>query len=97
MGDDNWTICPRCTERTGREIAAREQAATDAYGKVPVEEWKSLDNAARLIPAPEYQFREDYEIGVEGSDLSISYSGCCQVCGLTVSFKRREPIEGIET
>lgn len=92
MGADNWAICPRCQERVRREIKAREQAAIDAYGRVPVDEWKALDNAAKIIPEPEYQFREDYEIGVHEGQFSINYRGSCRVCDLSVSFVHEETV-----
>lgn len=96
MSADNWAICPRCSARQLREIRDREAAANAAYGVLPIAEWKVLDEAARLIPAPKQTLREDYEIGVVEDRLCIDYSGSCYECRLTVRFTHESIVEGID-
>jgi hypothetical protein len=93
MSANNWTECPRCRARVRQEIADRKRRAAEAYGTIPADEWKALDDAARLIPQPTKTFREDWEIGVEGETLVVSYSGGCTECGLGVTFNHKQPID----
>ena len=39
------------------------------------------------------EFREDYEIyGAETGVVTVSYSGVCRQCGLSLHFEDRKPI-----
>jgi hypothetical protein len=41
-------------------------------------------------------FREDYEIyGAEDGTVTVTYSGSCQSCGLSLSFRDDREIPGV--
>jgi hypothetical protein len=86
----NWAICPRCLSRALSEDEIRFQAAIDAYGKVPAEEYERL-RAEAQVPVDEESFRtfrEDYEIyGASTGTITVDYGGCCQTCGLGAYFQ----------
>lgn len=100
MSADNWAICPRCLAVAEKEHAERFQAAVDAYGKVPAEEYEQLRAEAQTaIDKEVFQtFREDYEIyGAEDGTIKVSYSGYCQTCHLGLDFKFEKPFYDGET
>lgn len=61
---------------------------------MPVDEWKEMDAAAKAMDQKrlDRSFREDYEIGVYGETFQIVYSGGCDECGLSHSFKHERPV-----
>ncbi len=90
MSADNWAICPRCLMLASSEQEARFQAAVDAYGKVPAEEYERLRaEAQQPFDEDGFQtFREDYEIyGASEGTITVSYSGHCSKCNLGLDFK----------
>ena len=98
MSADNWAICPRCVKRA--EAARAQQVAVTgaSYGKVPEQEYAEAVAAIKDVRAADYQtFREDYEIyGAEDGAVTVDYSGNCGTCGLSLDFKVRKPIPGVE-
>lgn len=67
---------------------------TEGYGKMPIEEWDTLrEQASRPLDDRERStFREDYEFyGAETGTITVSYSGSCSVCRLSVSFEEEHP------
>lgn len=99
MSADNWAICPRC-KRRHTEIANQYLAeANDAYDKVSREEWQALIYKAEgeAENEPSETLREDYEIyGAEYGEVIVSYSGHCNQCGLSLSFKHIAKFDGID-
>jgi hypothetical protein len=96
---DNWAICPRCVARARAEHEARFQAAVDAYGTVPAEEYERLRaEAQRPFDEGDFQtFREDYEIyGAAEGTVVVSYSGHCSVCALGLDFKYERSLYPLE-
>ena len=90
MSADNWAICPQCVDRAKAEAAERFQAAVDAYGKVPSEEYERLRAEAQTSMDEESfrTFREDYEFyGASEGKVTASYRGHCQTCGLGIDFQ----------
>jgi uncharacterized protein CbrC (UPF0167 family) len=89
MSADNWAICPQCLDRAKAEAATRFQAAVDAYGNVPAEEYERL-RAEAQVPVDEESFRtfrEDYEFhGATQGAITADYSGHCDVCNLGADF-----------
>lgn len=94
MSASSWTTCPRCVERHQVAVNAKIQAAANAYGKIPVEEWTDMHEAARAadIPLEAESFREDYEVwGASEGTIYFSYTGSCTECGLGLSFSEERP------
>ena len=93
MSADNWRICPKCDD--GR-VAAKADAvmtAVNAYGTVPVEQWKALQAKADHIPPAKDTLREDYEIGTDHTgEFYVSYSCSCQECGFRFEFEARRNV-----
>src|SRR4051812_14137464 len=92
MSASNWAICPRCRDNAKAEVAAAIQAAVDAYGKVPADEYEELQRHIGVLSARSVQatFREDYEFyGAEDGEVVADYSGHCQTCGLGVDFTHK--------
>jgi hypothetical protein len=86
----NWVYCPRCVKR-GQDRAAAQRAAVDAtYGTVPAHEYLAAISAIPLPVLPEYgTFREDYSIsGAERGVVTVTYSGQCSQCSLSLDFTR---------
>lgn len=100
MSADNWDVCPQCLDRAKAERQARVDAAAEAYGTVPPEEYERLRTEALAgIAEPDaLTFREDYEFyGASKGTVCASYSGHCEVCGLGVDFTyEREFYKGAE-
>lgn len=97
MSADNWTACPRCTERRQREVDAYEAKVREAYGTVDVDEFDEMRAKLAAMYAkleePEQTFGEHYEFyGAGSGTLHVSYSGECQRCGLSVSIEQDHTI-----
>lgn len=95
MGANNWRVCPKC--KKDREVRAEELSieAAEAYGKVSVEEWKSLDAKAKECAQPldSETLREDYEIGMQSDgEFFFDYGCSCSVCGFSHSKKVEEQV-----
>lgn len=96
MSADNWGICPKCVAAAEAEYAALQAEATEAYGKLPIEEFDALRERASVPLDTEKcrTFREDYEFwGSETGVIHVSYSGHCSVCRTGLDFKSEHPIE----
>jgi hypothetical protein len=98
MSADNWAMCPRCLLRHEAEVLTKKTTAEAAYGKVSLQEWQDLQEAAIAArkPIAERNFREDYDIGMDtNGELDISYSGNCSKCGWSVSYGHSFKPEGL--
>jgi hypothetical protein len=99
MSADNWAKCPRCKARLGAEIARRGSEVEASYGQVPAAEYgQAVSDLAEMATTPlEATFREDYEIyGADEGTVVVSYSGFCEVCRLTLTFKSETPIPDVD-
>lgn len=82
MSADNWTFCPKCNETENERAAMASEAAANAYGKVSAEEYMKMLKVAKCRPQ-EQDLREDYEIGIDGDFLKVSYCCSCNRCGFS--------------
>lgn len=98
MSADNWAVCPRCMARARKAEADKLAEVMASYGTVPVAEFDAARAAIKPVRDQDYRtFREDYEIyGAEGGLVQVSYSGHCDVCGLSLDFKDEHPIPGVD-
>jgi hypothetical protein len=94
MSADNWTECPRCVAALDAAVAVAEEALLAADDANDLAAWKEAHslvtvarhNRAQVKPT----FREDYEFyGAEEGEVTASYSGECQACGLAVNFREQ--------
>jgi ribosomal protein L37E len=91
MSADNWTTCPRCFKRALQDRRNQAQAADDAYGKVPPDEWMRLKEESRMSVPVTDSLREDWEIGVENNGVfKVVYSCSCSVCGFGFDYRHEE-------
>lgn len=94
MAADNWRGCPGCAAKKREGAKKAHEKARRSYGKVSVEKYEQLLEAARKqandveFVEENRTFREDYEIrtNIDGSFL-VDYSGSCVSCGYRVSYK----------
>lgn len=98
MSADNWTYCPVCARDRDLALTRRQELHAATYGKVSADEFLQrsravADDIARTIRNFEATFREDYEIGIDGSVFSISYHGKCTTCGFTHVAKSSATLE----
>lgn len=81
MSADNWAECPKCRKRVEKEYADANKALREQYGKVSLEEYKKLEDVAKLkahkCKEMDITLREDYEIGIYDGRFYIGYSGTC--------------------
>lgn len=88
MSADNWTTCPRCTEKEYQRIADLELRVSEGYGVLPLEEFDALREEVRIGPRLEETFRENYDFyGADEGLITASYSGWCTACTLSAKFK----------
>jgi hypothetical protein len=94
MSADRWAVCPRCNNAWLTELTRCGAEVEAAYGKVPADEYERLRSAVRAQAGKHLDetFREDYEIGIDGSAFVVSYHGKCTTCGLRHKFERRDEI-----
>lgn len=106
MSADAWRVCPRCRAgiaiEKAQKAASARIAATEAYGKVPAEEYRTLDAAALEAEEALIQdarlshvetLREDYEIWTdEAGHFFISYSCSCTSCDFEHNFRHEEQL-----
>jgi hypothetical protein len=100
MSADNWAQCPRCQKALDGTVDTLARRLADDYGKITADEFASLQarHAEAVVKAENGSstFREDYEIyGAEDGAVTVSYSGGCRVCGLSLSFRDDHPIPGL--
>jgi hypothetical protein len=98
MSADNWAICPRCIKRAEADRAAQIAATGASYGKVSEQEYVEAVKAIRDVNPEDFRtFREDYEIcGAKDGEVTVSYSGSCSVCGISLSFTDHHAIPGVQ-
>lgn len=86
MSADNWTICPRCSEKEEARVKQLRLKAGESYGKVTPDEYLKLLEEANKPVKCEDTLREDYDIGVHKGVFTVSYRCSCEVCGLSYNF-----------
>jgi hypothetical protein len=101
---DNWARCPRCTAWELARLDSETVKIQQLYGAVSVEEFNKASDALAddraAFERRSANFREDYEIyGAESGSVTVSYSGSCEDCGLSLHFQEEheiplEPTEG---
>jgi uncharacterized paraquat-inducible protein A len=96
MSADNWAVCPRCWKEATDEHDQRRQRVAALYGQIPVADFDAAraDLAAKTPKRDDFQtFREDYEFyGVEDWEVTATYKGRCQKCGLALEFSHSEKL-----
>jgi hypothetical protein len=93
MSADNWATCPRCFKDALHERRDREQAAKDAYGKVPEHEWLKMKEDAKVSLPFGDDLREDYEMYMEkDGTFKVVYKCSCSVCGFSFEYKHTERV-----
>jgi hypothetical protein len=98
MSADNWTTCPKCgghgpdydrADRLDREAAV-------AYGTISSEKYLVLLERARefreSLGDPEQTLRENYELGINDKEFSISYRASCDNCKYEFKFNHEEEL-----
>lgn len=102
MSASNWAICPRCRQEAERNAEFNRQMVADLYGRVSVEEFDAARagleaTLAKMLDEDTLStFREDYEIfGASDGTVKVSYSGSCEVCGLSLDFEHEHAIPGL--
>lgn len=91
MSASSWSVCPRCLWLAKKGERERVQAAADAYGKVPAQEYENLRRNAAAFHVNEADYpthlREDYEIwGAESGTVTVVYNAHCEKCDLVAGF-----------
>lgn len=93
MSANNWRACPACMTIGEAKKAEMIREAEAQYGKIPATEYRALisEAEASTVDEPDETFREDWEIGLLGSQpvLVVSYGGSCDECGLTIEFNQK--------
>lgn len=93
MSADNWAKCPNCIAAADAKANEAAKKARESYGKVPVEEYQQMIDAADKLAEKGFEdtLREDYAIGITAAGLfEVIYSGRCTSCGFTHNFKHSE-------
>ena len=72
MSADNWTNCPRCTNRIALARETKLNEINALYGKIPADEFVRLLTEAEKMPAEQGEedatLREDYELFISKTD-----------------------------
>lgn len=92
MSADNWTVCPKCKVADEAKYEASQKEIAKAYGKVSAEEYLKQVQAAPKLPESHETLREDYEIGIYEGEFSVSYTGCCNICNFSFSFRQKKKV-----
>ena len=87
MSADNWTYCPKCTEKANIARQAFEKKVKDSYGKVSAEEYLRLTEQLKKPDEREQTLREDYELGIVEGRFYVSYRASCTACKFSFTFK----------
>jgi|WetSurMetagenome_2_1015567.scaffolds.fasta_scaffold670545_2 hypothetical protein len=87
MSADNWTYCPKCTEKANIARQAFENKAKTSYGKVSAEEYLRLTEQLNKPDEREQTLREDYELGIIENKFYVSYRASCTACKFSFTFK----------
>lgn len=89
MSADNWTQCPKCKVRLVKEHERLKDSTSKSYGKIPADEYiKNVKELPRL-PLITESLREGWDIGIYGTDFTVSYKGSCQDCGFEFVFNKK--------
>lgn len=86
MSADNWAECPKCKMQAKADYMALQEKVKEAYGKVESEEYLRLVKEAAKEIKPENQLREDYELGISGSEFYVRYGAQCYKCNWSYEF-----------
>ncbi len=93
MSASNWRDCPKCAAKRRAEQEAAEQAAAEAYGKMPRDEWLRLTREAERPRESVCGLREEYGVGVcENGEFYVNYSCLCVECNWSWKFKHEEKV-----
>lgn len=95
MSANNWSVCPRCAAVSLKHREAKLQRIADAYGKVGLTKFVSMQSEAAENPAEKLDetMREDWELGLdEQGNFYVSYRAHCQQCGFDYRFKHEEKV-----
>jgi len=97
MGADNWATCPRCKEKAFQEYHKAVKTVSDAYGKVPEEDYQTMKaQLPNLDPnkgEKHCTLREDYDLGIdEDGTFEVSYCAHCKECGFKFDYKHEEKV-----
>ena len=91
MSASNFSICPRCARRHRDKATVKRREADQAYGNLPLDDWKLLDRDALEAAVEDITrktFREDWEVfGAEDGEVVFNYGGHCEVCSLHVDIR----------
>lgn len=92
MSADRWAVCPKCKEKIERAHADLLIRVETDYGKVAVGEYLELIEQSRQPIEEEHTLREDWEIGIWGGKLIVSYGASCEECGFSHEFDHEEKV-----
>jgi hypothetical protein len=94
MSADNWRDCPKCLAKAKADKVKREEAAEQAYGKVPKEEYLALLAEAGKPVEVEDTMREDYELGIDqNGKFYVIYRADCQDCPFVFTYRHEEIVK----
>ena len=89
MSADNWTLCPKCTERISREQKEKEQKIDSQYGVLPPSDFVRQYKESRNVINQEETLREDYDFYNNDGILLIKYRCGCSECDFVYEFKKK--------
>ena len=89
MSADNWRECPKCSKKLKDFIDKQSEVGKKGFTE---DEWEEFETLKELVKEHDNTpLREDYELGVGEDCLAyVIYSGECQVCFATWSFKKED-------
>jgi hypothetical protein len=88
MGADKYSICPRCVLAADKRKAKALDAAGEAYGKIPADEWHEMIREASATPTPKETVAQYIEATLSDDGyFSVSFSAGCRACGYKFEFK----------
>lgn len=100
MSANNWTQCPRCYVTNLTKAKELDKAASEAYGKVPVEQFDELRDKARsfreaIVTDDKFSssLREDWDLGIHKGKFYVSYGASCSTCGFEFRYKHEETMK----
>ena len=85
MSADNWTVCPKCEERT--KEAKEHKELISAHGKIELAKSNEMQVKYQQEMEPVQSMREDYELGIREGVFEVSYSSYCETCKFEFKYK----------
>lgn len=88
MSANRWVHCPVCQRKMETARAEAYQQVLEKYGKLSAEDYTQQLHEAEQLPTkvPTASLREDYEIGIDGESLVMTYSCRCARCGAKYEY-----------